>query len=339
MGMVDLPEVVVLNLHKRYTGVSASIKHVVPIQQQTRTIGVVDSGKLGLHHTIPLWHLLVFGWQTPKRGHRILHARRCIDMYLGLFLKYALRQPWRLVFTSAAPRRHGRILSFIIRQMDGIIATSKRAASFLDWHSVIVHHGVDVERFVPGTWPMNPPYQIGVFGRIRPSKGTDLLIDALIEVLPQYPDWSVFFTGLAKDPEYLKAQQEKIQHAGLQQRITFLGDLPSGQIVSQYQRCHLVVAASRQEGFGLTPLEAMACGVPVITSTAGFWPELIKKDTHGELFESGDLAGLIKALKCMLAKPKALQALGQKARSDMCQHHSIAQEVKGIHAFYDRMLS
>ena len=72
----------------------------------------------------------------------------------------------------------------------------------------------------------------------------------------------------------------------------------------------LVVAASRTEGFGLTPMEAMASGAPVVTSGAGFWPELIKPGVNGTQFATGDVEDLKKVLRPLLAEPKSLTDLG-----------------------------
>ena len=344
----DLPSAVVTNLHRRFTGVSATVASLVPKQQRNREIVVVDTGSLNLPNTWPVWQIMMKGWNsTIGKGSRIWHARRDVEMLLGLFLKYILRQNWKLVFTSAAPKQHGLVLRWIINRMDAIISVSERSAAFLDWYSEVVPHGIDTDDFHP---PVNrqelvaqsgipATCLIGAFGRLRESKGTDLFLKAMIDLLPSYPHCGAFLTGLEKDESYLKGLKQEITSAGLENRIVFLGDIPSEDIRLWYQRASLVVAASRSEGFGLTPMEAMASGVPAVTSGAGFWPELIKPGINGELFETGNLEDLKRVLHPLMSDPIALEKMGESAREYVVRHHSIMNEVNGIHAVYDAVLA
>ena len=85
----------------RAIGVSATVAALVPQQQSEREIAVVDTGSLGLSNTWPLWRVIWRGWSRPPSGNaRVWHARRDVEMLLGLFLKHVLRQNWKLVFRS-----------------------------------------------------------------------------------------------------------------------------------------------------------------------------------------------------------------------------------------------
>ena len=76
--------------------------------------------------------------------------------------------------------------------------------------------------------------------------------------------------------------------AGLQDRILFLPEVPVEEMPRWYQALDLLVAPQRWEGFGLTPLEAMACGVPVIATTVGAFDELVVEGETGRLIPPGD---------------------------------------------------
>ncbi|MXU65855.1 glycosyltransferase family 4 protein [Oceanomicrobium pacificus] len=341
-----LPDIVVANQHARFTGVSATVAALVPLQQEEREIAVVDTGGLGLSGTWPLRSVVRAGWSATSDGRpRIWHARRDVEMLTGLWLKYGLGQNWRLVFTSAAPRRHGRVLRGIMGRMDAIIATSERAASHLDWYTTVVPHGVDTDDFTPppdkaaavATSGIPARYLIGCFGRLRESKGTDLAVEALCATLPDRPDWGAFFTGLAKDESYISDLKSKIESAGLSDRVRFLGDLEAEAIRDWYRRTDILLAASRTEGFGLTPLEGMASGAMAVTSGAGYWPELIRPGVNGARFATGDAADLARVLSPFLDDPNHVRALGLSARTDVVAHHSIRAEVAGIHDLYDRL--
>ena len=348
-----LPDVVVTNLHRRYTGVSATVRALVPIQRQQADIGLLDTGDLGLGGELSLWQVIRQGWSRPRSGpYRIWHARRDVEILLGAFLRSVLRQPWRVLFTSAAPRRPGRVLQWTINLSDAIVATSERAAGFLSWHTCVIHHGVDTDWFTPPAdrtaalnkvWPdlnANGTQRraIGVFGRIRPSKGTDLAVSALLQVLPQHPDFVAFFTGLCQpsDRAYLQKLGDQILAAGLSDRIRFVGDVPAEHIPDWVQAASVVVAASRSEGFGLTPLEAMASGCAVVTSEAGVWPWVIDEQVGG-LFQTGSADDLAHVLASVIRRWESDPTWSERIRDHALKRHSIWTEATRLGFVYKQM--
>lgn len=346
MARKPIPDIIVTNLHKRFTGVSATVAALVPLQQETLDVGVLDSGDLGLNNTLGVWQVIRGGWSKPRGGgYRIWHARRDVEMLLGLFLTKILRQKWKLVFTSAAPKRHGNFLNRIINAMDAIISTSPRAAEFLDWNTSIVTHGVDIKRFTPtadkailhAELGLPSKYAIGVFGRVRSSKGTDLFVQALVNTLADFPDFGAFITGECKasDAEYLEKMQADIAAAGLSERIVLLGDSDVDKILKLYQASYLCVAASRREGFGLTPMEAMSSGTAVLTSKAGYWPWLVVDGENGHTFETSNAEDMTAKLRAMLSDPAKLLEMGANGREYVVNTHSIDNEVRGIAAVYN----
>ena len=147
---VALPDVVVTNLHRRYTGVSATVRALVPLQRQYLSIGLLDWGGLGLPAQVRWGQLLRQGWSRPSRGRcRVWHARRDIEIACGIVLKKLLNQPWKILFTSAAPKPPGAFLAALLRHCDAVIATSERSAGFLDCPAEVIYHGVDVNHYSP----------------------------------------------------------------------------------------------------------------------------------------------------------------------------------------------
>jgi mannosyltransferase len=342
--------VLVTNLHRRFTGVSATVRALVPLQQERRTVAVLDTGALGLAGRVSLGVVLRLGWRPPP-GHatRILHARRDVEMLLGVVLRDVLRQPWKLVFTSDAPKRPGAVLRALVRRMDTVIATSPRVAAFLEREAAIVPHGVDTDVFTPPpskseAWRASGlpgRHGIGAFGRIRPDKGTDLFVSAMCALLPRHPDFTAVLTGHCKrEHRAFKARlSAEIAAAGLSERIVFLGDLGEAEIRAWYRRVALCVAASRSEGFGLTPLEAMASGAAAVASRTGAHPTVIREGETGALFDPGDRAGLVRALEPLLQDPTRLADLGARARRHVVEHHSIRDVARGIVAQYAALLA
>ena len=85
------------------------------------------------------------------------------------------------------------------------------------------------------------------------------------------------------------------QPVGLADRIRFLPEVPVDQVAGWYGALDLYVAPQRWEGFGLTPLEAMACGVPVVATTVGAFEEIVTPET-GALVPPGDVDAMTRAV-------------------------------------------
>jgi mannosyltransferase len=341
-------DILVVNLHPRFAGVSATIHALVPRQQESRKVAVLDRGSLGLACTVGFNDLLAHGWSpTPSGRPRIWHARRAGDLLVGLLLGKVLRQPWKFVYTSPSPRRHGLVWRAIVNQADAIIAVTPQAARHLDRHDAVVGHGVDTASFRPpadkqDAWAetgLPGKHGIGVFGRIRRSKGTHLFVEAMCRILPERPDFCAVIAGacMPSDSDYRRGLERRIEEVGLHDRIVFLGDLAPAEIKQWYQRVALCIAPSYSEGFGLTPLEAMASGAAAVTSHAGAFPTMIEPGSNGALFKTGDLEELCAVVRELTSAPLELLAMGRRARELVVRAHSIELEVAGIHALYDRI--
>ncbi|MFU0506706.1 glycosyltransferase family 4 protein [Pseudaminobacter sp. NGMCC 1.201702] len=338
-------EVVAPNLKRRLSGVTSTIVQLVPVQ--ARTLGIATLGP-GLPDSLPKmrWWQVPALATRPKSGRkRIWHARRNTEMVAGLLLKSVLRMPLKLVFTSAAQRHHKPFTRWLIRRMDAVIATSARSGGFLQVPHTVVMHGVDLDAFYPpkgsddGFSASGLPgkYAVGCFGRIRHQKGTDLFVDAMIELLPHYPEWTAVIAGRVT-PEHkafgddLKARVAK---AGLSQRIVFLGEVDD--IKPWYRRISLYVAPSRNEGFGLTPLEAMASGTAVVASDAGAYAEMVDVGQTGAVAPAGDGAALREAIRPYLADPALAAAHGANAAADVKALFPLQREAEGIRRVYDHV--
>lgn len=305
-------EVVVPNLKRRLSGVTSTIIQLVP-EQRRQGFGVAVLGP-GLPDELPRlsWRQLPGLLSRPRnRRFRIWHARRNTEMLAGLVLRHVFRAPLRLVFTSAAQRRHTAYTRWLMRRMDRIVTTSSRSAAYLELPHVIVPHGVDLDRFHPpsetesdwATSGLPGRYGLGCFGRIREQKGTDLLVEALIALLPRHPDWTaaIFGRTTAQNKAFTEALQASIDAAGLSERIVFMGEVPD--VKPWLRRVTLCVAPSRNEGFGLTPLEAMASQTAVVASDAGAYRDLVEEGVTGRVVPVGDGAALETAIETYLADP------------------------------------
>lgn len=339
------PLIVAPNLKRRLSGVTATVVRLIPVQ--ARMIDIRATGP-GLPADVP--HIPLMRAATlPRDRWRVWHARRNTEMALGLILRRLLRRRYRLLFTSAAQRRHTGFTRWLIRQQDALIATSPQAAGYLERPATVILHGVDTDVFHPAPdraalrarLGLDPDaVLIGCFGRIRAQKGVDLLVQAGLELLPSRPRVQIIFTGRITPDNRTFADdlQARIKAAGLDGRIRFLGELPWDQVIAHYQALDLFAAPARWEGFGLTPLEAAACAVPTVAARVGAYEALIRDGQTGSLVPKDDAPALTAALARWLDDDAGRAAAGQAARAHVTANHAIEGEARAIVDVYRSLL-
>ncbi len=340
--MTDL-DVIIPNLHWNYTGVTATNRMIAP-----RIAGLATGRWLGPDapdgiETMRFSELLAL----PFRGRRriVWHARRNNEMMVGLLLKW-LGWPLKLVFTSAAQRHHTWITRWLIARMDAVIATSDASASYLKVPYEVILHGVDTARYHP---PKNRDaefqisglpgkYAIGCFGRVRHQKGTDVFIEAVSRVLPLYPDFSAVVVGAVDDAAFAAELKARVAQAGIADRVRFLGERPIDEVPLWFRRILIYAFTSRNEGFGLTMLEAMASGNALVAARAGAAEAVVTGGQIALLVPAGDATALATALETLMRDPARTAAMGERARDYVASQFSIESEAKKIAAVYRRVL-
>jgi mannosyltransferase len=107
------PDIIVLNIKQRYTGVSATINALVPLQMHQWRLGYCGTTMSNGVEGMTVKQALALSRQPPPgRAFRIWHVRRDPEMMLGIFARDVLGLPIKLVFTSAAQHLHGRRLGW-----------------------------------------------------------------------------------------------------------------------------------------------------------------------------------------------------------------------------------
>ena len=337
-------QLIVPNLHRRYSGVTATNRMVAPrLARLFRAAWFGSDAPEGIAR-LSVGDLLRL-WRRPNP--LIWHARRNNEMIVGVMLR-ALGWPLKLVFTSAAQRHHSWITRWLIRRMDAIIATSDISASFLKVKATVVPHGVDTEVYAPpadraATFAesgLPGRYAIGCFGRVRAQKGSDVFVDAMCRLLPRYPDFTAVIVG-AITPEQLPFANElkkRIEAAGLQSRIVITGELEIAEVQRWYQRLTIYAFTSRNEGFGLTLIEAMSAGSALVAARAGAAELVVEDGVTGVLIPPGDADALTVALERLLKDPLSAETMGAKARKRVVEKFSLDAEARQIAAVYARLI-
>jgi mannosyltransferase len=337
-------QVIVPNLHWRYTGVTATSRMVSPhLARLFRaawlgTDAPAGIARMGFGDLLRLWRR-----QAPL----VWHARRNNEMIAGLLLR-ALGWPLKLVFTSAAQRHHTWLTRRLIRQMDAIIATSSISASYLKRESTVVMHGVDTDVYAPpadraaafAESGLPGRYAIGCFGRIRAQKGSDVFVEAICRLLPRYPDFTGVMVGAITPDQMMFANdlRKRIDAAGLASRIIITGELPIEEVRRWYRRLTIYAFTSRNEGFGLTLIEAMAVGAALVAACAGAAELVVEDGVTGVLTPPGDADALVAALEPLMRDPASAAAMGVRGRARVLEKFSLDAEAEGIARVYRTLI-
>ncbi len=345
--MVNSPadlQVIVPNLHRRYSGVTATNRMVAPRLAKLYRAGWFGSNapegiaRLGVADVLKLW----------RRGTPLIwHARRNNEMIAGVLLR-ALGWPLKLVFTSAAQRHHSWITRWLIRRMDAIIATSDLSASFLKVKSTVIPHGVDTDVYAPpkdraaafAESGLPGRYAIGCFGRVRAQKGTDVFVEAMCRLLPRYPDFTAVIVGqvTAEQTPFANDLRKRIEAGRLQSRIVITGELPIDEVQRWYQRLTIYAFTSRNEGFGLTLIEAMAAGSALVAARAGAAELVVEDGVSGVLIPTGDADALTAALEPLMGDVAAATTMGERGRARVLAKFSLDAEAARIGEVYRPLL-
>jgi len=173
----------------------------------------------------------------------------------------------------------------ILRRSQGVITISENTK-----RDIIAYYGIEPERvhvILPGC--DRSRYKLGInteevkrkygltdyclyLGNLFPHKNLRRLLHAFALIAGRLPHNLVI--GGWKDPRYFEALEEEVKVLRLAERVSFLNYVPPDELPALYAGAKVFVLPSLYEGFGLPPLEAMACGCPVVVSNAASQPEV-----------------------------------------------------------------
>lgn len=221
---------------------------------------------------------------------------------------------------------------------DVLVAATPRDRADLIWHTgadsariQVIPCGVDLHRFAPQDQdaaraeldlPPAPHRLVLLVGRIEPLKGIDALIQAVALLRERRPEWplSALVVGGAGERErgQWNAEQRRL-HAlraelGVADAVRFLGAQSQQRLPLFYNAADIVTMPSHYESFGMAALEGLACGRPVVATSAG-GPAFIVEDCQSGLLTPPDHpAALAERLERLLADDALRAQFGQAAR-------------------------
>jgi glycosyltransferase involved in cell wall biosynthesis/GT2 family glycosyltransferase len=205
--------------------------------------------------------------------------------------------------------------------------------------------GIEDASLLPSKMPDPlPPGMLRVVfvGRLEERKGIDVFLEAIREVLPDYPNVHVDIVGNDRIPgpgdvTYRAAFEADARVRPIHARVAFHGEVPDEVLRGFYRACDVFVAPSRYESFGLILVEAMIFSRPVIGCKAGGMVEIVEHGVSGMLAEPGDVSSLTSCLRQLLDDPSLRARLGEAGRARYEQFFSAKRMADEVLRFVSKV--
>ena len=152
-------------------------------------------------------------------------------------------------------------------------------------------------------------------GRLHSQKRFDRLIDAFSIIAGRYPDWHVVIFGQGQD---CKKLQDQIDMLGLHNQVILCGSTTN--IQEEYLKSQFYVLSSDYEGFPLVIIEAMACGVPVVSVNCPYGPSEVIKDGKSGLLAEMNVKDLAEKMEWMILHEKERIEMGRLAHEEVSKY-------------------
>lgn len=313
-------------------------------------VRVIRAARLATLASTPI--SLALPWQLARQKPDIVHLH--FPYPLGEIAQWLLHRGRATIMTyhSDVIRQQGilklytPLLRHILSRIDRILPTSEpyiHSSPFLNpvaGRCTVLPLGIDVERFRrphPYAAALRARYEgplLLFVGRLRYYKG----LNHLIEAMKQIPA-TLLIVG--SGPE-TAALGEQAYLAGVAERVRFLGEVSDELLPTYYQAADLFVLPSdqRSEAFGLVLIEAMAAGLPVISTELGTGTSWVNQHGHtGLVTPPGDAPALTAAILRLLADPDLRRRMGAAGQARAQSEFALSRLVDRTLAIYAEVLS
>jgi glycosyltransferase involved in cell wall biosynthesis len=246
--------------------------------------------------------------------------------------------------TSPTERLHAE--RELCARVDRVVATCSdevtelRSMGLPAARATVVPCGVDSQVFAPGDPPRGGPPRLLAIGRLVERKGIGNVIRSLTEL----PGVLLTVAGgpareaLDADPEVARLRRLVERH-GVTDRVEFVGSMPRDAVPALMRGSDVVVCAPWYEPFGIVPLEAMACGRPVVGTAVGGLLDTVVPGVTGDLVPPRRPDRLAEALRRLLEDPDRRAAYGRAGRARVLERYDWDNVVAATEQVYAEVLA
>jgi colanic acid/amylovoran biosynthesis glycosyltransferase len=199
----------------------------------------------------------------------------------------------------------------------------------------VLRLGVDSNEFQPVSKPGNPVMQIICVGRLVPAKGQHILLRAFSHLHAKGHAAHLTFVGDGPD---LRSLKRETSEKGLTANVTFRGALNHDATHEQLGSADIFALASFAEGIPVALMEAMAMGIPCVSTRITGIPELIRDNIDGLLVPASSIESLASALESLLVDADLRARLGSAARARVVERYNLADNLKVLASTFEKCL-
>ena len=281
-----------------------------------------------------------------ERGVSIVHTHSSVDSWLAGVAAKSLGRPVVRTRHVSIPIRRRRAL--VYRLADRIITSGESvrsiviAAGIAPERVVTISAGVDADRFHAGVsgepvrneLGLGSAPVVGLVANVRGSKGHNVFLDAARSVLTRTPNARFLIVG---DGVGLDEVSRRVRDMGLERSVRLTGfrrDIPEVMAALDV----LVLPSIRSEAIPQVIPQALAVGTPVVASTVGGSPELIRDGENGHLVPPGDAHALAEAIISLLREPERARAMARAGQAMVRERYTIDATMARTTAVYRELV-
>jgi glycosyltransferase involved in cell wall biosynthesis len=324
----------------------AAIIHGSPLRAELPSVPAKNIIELPLRSSLNIVGALKLARFVRQNEIEIVHAHMARDYPLAAAV--ARRAGARLVLTRHVLFPLSKIHRLTLRHTSRVIAVSHAVAAalrdqciFQPDKIVCIHNGIDVDRFDQSRAAVEPRQPgtdkkqlVGMIGHLAPIKGQEDFIRAAAAVCSSRDDVEFIIAGEDKSRSGNNRRQLEslIDELGLGRRISLVGWVDD--VAALLATLDLFVSPSRSEPFGLSIVEAMAAGVPVIATRSEGALEIIDDEQNGRLVPIADPDALATAIDQLLSDFEECERLSENARRVVRERFSLGRMLDATEQVY-----
>jgi len=286
---------------------------------------------------------VAFAYSMKQQGITHMHAHFCNHPTLAAFIIHRLTGiPYSFIAHGSDLHKNRTMLGKKVAASAFAVTVSKFNLEVLRsactektrGKTSILHCGIDPEVFTPKLQTGNHgPLRIICVASLEEVKGHKYLIEACRMLRDKGVD---FVCDLIGDGPRRAELTQQIKTAQLADSVIMHGSMKRDDVVRLLDAADVKVLASvptaegKREGVPVVLMEAMACGLPVISSQLSGIPELVEHERTGILLQPGDAAGLAAALQRLQHDPALRQRMGQAGREKVLREYNLKENVKQL---------
>lgn len=240
---------------------------------------------------------------------------------------------------------HKIILEFNLKKADKILSTShimaKETKIYTNKDVEVIPFGVDIEVFKPfnveGFFDKND-IVIGTIKTLEPQYGVEYLIKAFKILNDRYPFLSLKFL-IVGDGSLQEKLKKLCKDLGISDRTIFAGRVPYSEIPRYHNILTIFVALSNSESFGVSVVEAMACGKPVVVSDIGGLPEVVENGVTGFVVPPNNPQEAANAIEKLILDENLRKEMGQNARKRVEKFYNWNDNLNRMIQIYNELIN